>query len=73
MFNKVKESKKEQIESWKKELTREIEIEYELIRQAGIRNRRKETNRFLEKWSKYVNIIRIEENEKGIRRLVVNL
>ena len=72
VFNDKEETKKGQIEMWKRELKREIEIEYELIRQAGIRNRTKETNRFLTKWNNE-DLVRIEENDRGKRRIRINL
>lgn len=73
VFNDIKETKESQIESWKDSIINEIRMEYELIRQQGIRNKRKATVRFLEKWSKRAEIVRIEENGKGKRRLRINL
>ena len=74
VFNEKVETDKMQIETWKADLEREIKIEYELIRQEGIRKRNKKTDRFINKWAADIDTIRIEEDIiSGKRRLIVNL
>ena len=73
IFKDKKETKERQIETWKANLIREIEIEYELIAQANIRRKDELTKRFMKKWTNDLTLIRIEVNKKGKRRLIMEL
>ena len=73
IFKDKKETKERQIETWKADLIREIEIEYELISQANIRRKDELTKRFMKKWMNDLTLIRIEVNKKGKRRLIIEL
>ena len=67
VFKGRKETKDQQIETWRAELTREVEMEYESILQANIRKKDEMTRRFQMKWSNDINLVRVEVNKKGKR------
>jgi len=73
VFGGKKETEKKQIKTWKESLKKEIQIEYEIIQQAPLKEKEKVTTRFLKKWSLETKKIRIEENKKGKRRLRIEI
>jgi endonuclease/exonuclease/phosphatase family metal-dependent hydrolase len=73
VFNEARETKKKQRRTWIEGLKKEIETEFEQTKLVEFKNRQKATIRFMKKWTSSTNVVRVEQDLKGHRRLMMNI
>ena len=73
VFNDKPETKEKQVEKWKEDLKKEIEIEYELIQQTDIRKREKKLKRFLDKWGRNGSVVTLNKGKRDKKVLVISI